>query len=56
METKTIDHNNGHKTTYKIYPSGTAYHQDTPERVCEILENARTSGTRLQIYYGDTLS
>ena len=54
METKTIDHNNGHKTTYKIYPSGTAYHQDTPERVCEILENARTSGTRLQIYYGDT--
>ncbi len=53
MRTVTIDHNNGHKTTYKIYPSGTAYHEETPARVCEILENARTSGQRLQIYYGD---
>lgn len=53
METKTIDHNNGHKTTYKIYPSGTAYHIETPTRVCEILENARISGNRIQIYYGD---
>ena len=53
METKTIDHKNGHSTTYKIYPSGTAYHIETPARVCEILENARTSGQRIQIYYGD---
>ena len=53
MKTVTIDHKNGHSTTYKIYQSGTAYHIDTPDRVCEILENARTSGQRLQIYYGD---
>lgn len=53
METKNIDHGNGHKTTYKIWPSGTAYHIETPDRVCEILENARTSGNRIQIYYGD---
>lgn len=54
MKTETINHNNGNSTTYKIYPSGTAYHTETPDRVCEILENARTAGTRLQIYYGDT--
>lgn len=53
METKTIDHNNGHKTTYKIYPSGTAYHEETPARVCEILETAIKSRQRLQLYYGD---
>lgn len=53
METKTIDHNNGHKTTYKIYASGTAYHIETPDRVCEILESARINRNRIQIYYGD---
>jgi hypothetical protein len=53
MQTVTIDHKNGHSTTYKVYPSGTAYHIETPARVCEILENARTSNQRIQIYYGD---
>lgn len=54
MTTVTIDHKNGHSTTYKILDSGTAYHIETPDRVCEILENYRYTGKRLQIYYGDT--
>lgn len=53
METRTIDHNNGHKTTYKIMDSGTAYHIDTPERLVTILEQNRVYHNRIKIYYGD---
>jgi hypothetical protein len=54
METVTINHTDKAETKYKIYPSGTAYHIETPAAVCEALENARATGQRLQIYYGDT--
>ena len=53
QEQITIDHKNGHKTTYKLHESGTAYHIETPESVCEALENARVSGRRLKLYFGD---
>ena len=53
MQTVTINHNNGHSTTYKITDSGTAYHIDTPEKVVSVLETARINQTRVKIYYGD---
>ena len=53
MERKTVDHGNGHSTTYKITASGTAYHEETPQEVVNVLERARAAGTRLQFYYGD---
>lgn len=33
--------------------NGTTYHEETPEAVTRILENARTQGWRLRIWYGD---
>ena len=33
--------------------NGTTYHKDTPEAVIRVLENARQTGTRLRIWYGD---
>ena len=56
METKTIDHGNGHSTTYKIGASGTAYHENTPEVVVNILDSARTNHTKLKLYYGDVVT
>ena len=53
MKTVTIDHKNGHSTTYKIVESGTAYHIDTPQQVVDILERARERRQRLKFYYGD---
>lgn len=54
MKTVTIDHNNGHSTTYKILDSGTAYDVKTPDKVVNVLEAALKSRQRLKIYYGDT--
>ena len=53
MKEVTIDHGNGHSTTYKIMDSGTAFHIDTPNQVCEILDSAMQSRQRLKVYYGD---
>ncbi len=40
---------------YKIV-NDTAYHLDTPEQVINILENARTSRSRLRLYFGDSVT
>lgn len=37
---------------YKVTPSGTAYHYDTPDDLVEVLEGLRSRGTRIRIYYG----
>ena len=39
---------------YKINRAGTAFHGSTPDEVAAVLENARNSGTRLYLRYGDT--
>ena len=46
---------NGNVIRYKI-TEGTAYHEETPDEVVRILENARQSGRdiRLRFCYGDT--
>lgn len=41
--------------TYKLI-NGTSYHDETPEEVIRVLENARQSHTRLHISLGDTSS
>jgi len=33
--------------------TGTYYHAETPEQVCDILEESRISQTRIKIHYGD---
>lgn len=53
METVKMRHNSGVETTYKVYPSGTAYHEETSSEVCQILEQYRGNQKRLKIYYGD---
>ena len=37
---------------YKVTPSGTAYHRETPDDLVEVLENLRNKGTRIRIYFG----
>lgn len=39
--------------TYKLI-NGTSYHDETPDEVIRVLENARQSRTRLHISLGDT--
>lgn len=34
--------------------NGTTYHDSTPKAVINILEDARASGKRIRIYYGDS--
>lgn len=53
MKTIEIQHSNGNTTTYKISENNTAFHIDTPEKVCNILDSAILSKRRLKIYYGD---
>lgn len=43
------------KTSYKII-NGTSYHDQTPDVVIRVLENARQNRTRLHISLGDTTS
>src|ERR1051326_4784180 len=44
--------NNGNTIRYKIV-NGTAYHEETPDVIVRILENAREERKRLTIHYGD---
>jgi hypothetical protein len=39
--------------TYSVTNSGTYYNEGTPQRIIEILEQARETGQRLQLFYGD---
>lgn len=52
MKTQTIDHKNGNKTTYKEV-NGTWFHIETPEAICNVLNNYMHTGKRLKIYFGD---
>ncbi len=58
MKTLTIDHNNGHKSTYQLIEDGSnlpiAYHAETNSKVIEALEFARKTRTRIKVYLGDT--
>lgn len=53
MKTVTIDHKNGHSTTYKISENGTAFHEKTDEKICAILDRYINNRNRLKLYYGD---
>ena len=50
LEQRTVEFDGGH---YRITEDGTAYHADTEEAIVYLLQNARTSGTRLRIHYGN---
>ena len=52
MYTETVNHGNGHSTTYKEI-GGTFFHIDTPDEVCNLLNALRLSKTRVKIYCGD---
>jgi len=52
MKTTTIDHKNGNKTTYKEI-HGTYFHIDTPNEVCNVLNNYLHTNKRVKIYLGD---
>lgn len=39
-------------TTYKEI-NGTSYHQETSDRICTALEDARLKGLRVRLFYGD---
>ncbi len=52
MKTQTIDHKNGHSTTYKEV-NGMWFHENTPDAVCNILNNHLHTSRRLKIYFGD---
>lgn len=55
IEKRTETLPNGNVIHYKVV-NGTAYHEETPDAVVNILENARNSGreTRLRFALGDT--
>ena len=57
MRTLTIDHNNGHKSTYKLIEDRNdlpiAYHEETPEPLIRELETARIARRRIKVYLGD---
>jgi len=44
---------NGNTIKYKVTPSGTAYHVDTPDSLVATLERLRNNRTRIRVYYGD---
>jgi len=52
MKTTTIDHKNGHKTTYKEI-NGTWFNIETPDSVCHVLNNYLHTNKRVKIYLGD---
>ena len=41
------------KNNYRV-ANGTFYHEDTEWPIIELLENARRSGKRIRMFYGDT--
>ncbi len=45
---------NGNVIKYARLPSGTCYHQETPDQVIRLLEKLQNSGAEVRIYYGDT--
>jgi hypothetical protein len=45
---------NGNVIKYARLPSGTCYHQETPDQVIRLLEKLQKNGTEVRIYYGDT--
>jgi len=45
---------NGNVIKYARLPSGTCYHQETPNQVIRILEKLQNSGAEVRIFYGDT--
>ncbi len=45
---------NGNVIKYARLPSGTCYHQETPDQVIRLLEKLQNSGIEVSIYYGDT--
>jgi hypothetical protein len=53
--TVTIDHGNGHSTTYREV-NGTSYDILTPDAVVRVLESVRQSGRRVRLYYGDVVT
>lgn len=57
MKTLTIDHKNGHSTTYQLIEDGSslpiAYHLETPKEVINVLENCRKNRIRVKVYLGD---
>lgn len=38
---------------YKVF-NGTSYHEETPQKLVEVLEMLRTNRTRITLDYGDT--
>lgn len=46
----------GNEPKYKVHPSGTAYHVQTPDSLVTILEKLRETKTRIRIHYGDTVT
>jgi len=57
MRTLTIDHKNGHSTTYQLIEDGDnlpiAYHLETKPEVIAVMERARKNRQRIKLYYGD---
>lgn len=57
MRTLTIDHKNGHSTTYQLIEDGNnlplAYHVETNRKVIDTLEYCRKNRLRVKINYGD---
>src|SRR6266581_9522006 len=38
---------------YKVTDTGTYYHENTSDRIIEVLEDCRNRNTRIQLFYGD---
>jgi len=57
MKTLTIDHNNGHSTTYQLIEDGNnlpiAYNAKTSTKVIEVLERCRKNRIRVKLNYGN---
>ena len=57
MKSLTIDHKNGHTTTYQLIEDGQnlpiAYHTGTTKKVIDTLEYCRKNNIRVRLHYGD---
>lgn len=57
QKTLTIDHKNGHSSTYKLIDGGKdkpiAYYIDTPDNLIGTLERIRTNKIRVKFMWGD---
>ncbi|WP_445370072.1 hypothetical protein ACH518_00230 (plasmid) [Methylomonas sp. HW2-6] len=43
----------GNTVRYQRLPSGTCYHEDTPQDVIDLLEEAQGTQRKIRLYYGD---